>query len=72
LKSPELSALEQRADILERQVRSLRREVREWTELVDTIASPPWKRVWWFMRGYRLWKVGRWYGDETIPPQHIR
>lgn len=58
-----MSDLEQRIDILERQMKSLRREVREKGELLETIASPPWKRLWWFLQGYRLWTVGRWYGD---------
>jgi len=48
--------------LLERQVRALRREVRRIDELLDTVASPPWKRARWFLQGYRLWRVGRWYG----------
>lgn len=54
--------LEQRVDVLERQVNALRRTVQAQGELLDTLASPPWKRLWWFCQGYRLWKVGRWYG----------
>ncbi|MCI0420079.1 MAG: hypothetical protein L0312_12785 [Acidobacteria bacterium] len=46
---------------IERQIESLRRDVQAKGELLDTIASPPWKRFWWFLGGYRLWKVGRWY-----------
>lgn len=53
---------EQELRVLKRQVHSLRRELRQWQELVDTIASPPWKRLWFFLQGYRLWRVGRWWG----------
>ena len=52
---------EHRLDVLERQVLSLRRELQQKGELLETIASPPWKRLWWLICGYRLWRVGRWY-----------
>mgnify|MGYP001565065770 FL=1 len=51
---------EQEIDLLKRQVHSLRQQVQRDEELLDTIASPPWKRLWWFLCGYRLWHVGRW------------
>lgn len=53
----------QRAEIeaLKRQVLSMRRELRQHTELLDTIASPPWKRLWFFLQGFRLWRLGVWY-----------
>lgn len=47
---------------LVRHIRSLRRQVQALEERVDTVCSPPWKRLWWFLQGYRLWRVGRWYG----------
>ena len=56
-------SLEQRLDVVERQIVSLRREVQQKGELLDTLASPPWKRLWWFIRGYRFYRVGRWYGQ---------
>lgn len=46
---------------LTRQVRSLREDAQRLGELVDVLASPPWKRAWFFVQGYRLWRVGRWY-----------
>jgi hypothetical protein len=52
---------EREIDLLKRQIKSLRRELREQGELLDTLASPPWKRIWFFLQGYRLWRVGRWY-----------
>jgi hypothetical protein len=57
-----VSSTEQRLGVLERKVESLRREVRQATELLGTLASPPWRRLLWFLQGYRLWRVGRWYG----------
>jgi hypothetical protein len=53
--------VESEIEALKQQVKSLRTEVRRIDELVDTIASPPWKRAWFFIQGYRLWRVGRWY-----------
>jgi len=57
------STLEQRLDVLERQMLSLRREVRMLTELLDTLNSPPWKRLLWWLQGWKLYGLGRWYGD---------
>ena len=50
-------------DRLKRQVKSLRIEIRELQERVDTVFSWPWKRVWWLLQGYKWYKVGRWYGN---------
>lgn len=57
--------LAQRVTVIEGQQTSLKREIREQGELLDTIASPPWKRLLFFLQGYRLWKVGRWYGKTN-------
>lgn len=56
--------VEHRVEVLERQVKALRIQQQQFGEWLDTIASPPWKRLYWFVRGYRLWRVGRWYGKE--------
>ncbi|MEK6323610.1 MAG: hypothetical protein AABN33_18370 [Acidobacteriota bacterium] len=48
-------------ETLKRQVFGLRQQMHRQEELLATIASPPWKRLWWFIQGYRLWSVGRWY-----------
>ena len=53
--------LEQRLDVLERQMLSLRREVRELSKWLYILSSPPWKRLLWFFQGWHLWSLGRWY-----------
>jgi hypothetical protein len=55
-------SIEQRVDVLERQVRSLRQDAQSLQERVDTVCSPLWKRLLWFAQGYRFYRVGRWYG----------
>lgn len=57
--------VEMRLDVLERRVWSLRHQVQQDHELLETLASPPWRRLWWFVQGYRLWRVGRWYGKTA-------
>jgi hypothetical protein len=57
---------EQRIDVLERQMLSLRREVRELTEYVDTVSSPLWKRCLWWAQGFYFRKVGRWYEPRWL------
>lgn len=52
---------EMEIDVLKFQVKELRRELRGLDERLDTVCSPPWKRLWFFLQGYRLWRVGRWY-----------
>lgn len=59
------AGLEQEVEVLKRQVRSLRREVRELGEYVDTVSSPLWKRLWWWLGGYYFRKVGRWYPADS-------
>lgn len=63
-------SLEHDVDFLMRENKRIRARLIELSMLLDVIASPPWKRLWWFLCGYRLWKVGRWLGDETISSQH--
>lgn len=54
---------EQRVGVLERQVESLRREVRAMGELLEVLQTPWWKRWLWFVpQGWRPYTVGRWYG----------
>lgn len=59
-----MDTLEQRIGILERQVKFLRTRTKETWELLDLLATPPWKRVWFFLCGWRLWRIGRWYGKD--------
>lgn len=48
-------------DRLEREIKSIRRQLQAMDERLDTVCSPPWKRLLWIIQGYRLWRVGRWY-----------
>jgi hypothetical protein len=57
-------SLDQRLDVLERQVRSLRRVVQQQGELLEVLQTPPWKRWLWFVpQGWLPYSVGRWRGD---------
>ena len=49
---------------LKRQVASLRRQVVFHNEWLETVNSPLYKRIWWWIRGYRFYTVGRWYGKN--------
>lgn len=54
--------IEHRVDLLERQVKKLRDgEIRN-REWLDTIASPWYKKLYWWLQGYKWYTVGRWYG----------
>jgi hypothetical protein len=52
-----------RLSVLERQMKALRIQVQRHEEYIDTVSSPLWKRVMWWLQGYYFRKVGRWYGD---------
>jgi hypothetical protein len=52
--------LEQKVNVLERQVNSLRREQHAQHEWLDTLATPPWKKVLFWLQGYKWYTVGRW------------
>lgn len=54
-------SLELRVEVLERQVKELRRELRAQSEWIDTVATPMWKRLWFVIQGYHFHKLGRWY-----------
>lgn len=58
-----LDSIDMRVKALDRQIKSLRRELRALDELVDTINSPLYKRIWWWLQGYHFRKLGRWYGN---------
>jgi hypothetical protein len=60
-----LVQLEATVAMLRRQVTALRREHRALEERVDTVCSPLWKRVGWWLQGYRWYRVGRWYGQTA-------
>lgn len=56
-----------RISALERQVNSLRKQVQEQGEFIDTITSPLWKRIIWWFQGFYFRKVGRWYAPNYTP-----
>lgn len=63
---------EQRVDVLERQVKDLRRRAKHADEYIDVMTSPMWKRVAWWFCGFYFRKVGRWYGPVTYQPRWPR
>lgn len=52
---------EQRLDVIERQMKSLRRQVQQQGEWIDTHNSPLWKRLWFVAQGFRFRRLGVWY-----------
>jgi len=58
---------EQDVDILNRQMRALRRQLTVLEDYVDTVTSPLWKRVIWWFEGFYFRKVGRWYAPKWTP-----
>jgi hypothetical protein len=46
--------------VLKRQVLALRRDAQRLQEWLDTVNSPVYKRVWWWLCGYRFYTLGRW------------
>lgn len=48
-------------EALKRQVAALRREAAFNDHWRDTLRSRWWKRLWWFVLGFRLSLPGRWY-----------
>jgi hypothetical protein len=55
---------EQEIEVLKRQVKSLRRELQRHDEWLDTVNSPLYRRIWWYLKGYKFYTVGRWYDKE--------
>lgn len=61
--------VELRLAALERQATSLQRQLVRVEQLLDTIASPPWKRVWWLVwEGWHPWRadVKLWRGLREV------
>lgn len=52
--------------VLKEQVRYLRRSSIEFYEYIDTVSSPVYKRLWWWLGGYHFTKVGRWYSKGKL------
>lgn len=53
--------MENRLQILERQVKEMRRQLAFVAHWHDTVRSPLYKRVWWWLQGYRFSALGTWY-----------
>ena len=51
----------QRIDLLERQVRALREQATRFDHWHDTMHSAWYMRLWWWLQGFRLLSLGRWY-----------
>lgn len=52
---------ERRIDVLERQVKALRQQMTVIDHWRDTLSSPLYKRLWWWLLGFRLTTLGTWY-----------
>ena len=48
-------------EALKRQVAALRRQATFFDHWHDTMHSPRYERLWWWLEGYRLFSLGRWY-----------
>lgn len=49
--------MDSRIDVIERQIKSLRRDYQAQQEWLDTICSPLHKRIWWWFGGYKFYTV---------------
>lgn len=54
-------SLEQRIEALELQLHSVRKQLVRYDHWHNTMRSPWWKRLWWWIQGYRLLSLGTWY-----------
>ena len=61
--------VEQHIEVLERQVKSLRIDMKHNNEFRDVVSSPLWKRIIWWFCGFYFRKVGRWCGSQTWRPR---
>lgn len=59
--------LKQEIDVLKRQVEAMRKRSIEAAEYIDTVSSPLWKRIVWWVEGFYFRKVGRWYLKDWTP-----
>jgi hypothetical protein len=57
-------SLGQEVDVLKRQMLSLRRQVQQHDEWIDTMSSSVFRRAWWVFQGYRWHRIGRWRGGD--------
>ena len=57
----EIEAMAAEIEAMKRQVKELRRRLTVFDHWHDTMHSPWYKRVWWWVQGFRLLSLGRWY-----------
>lgn len=55
---------DQEIDVLKRQMKSLREQVHMHEEWLDTVNSPIYKRIWFWLQGYKYHTLGRWYNKS--------
>lgn len=60
----ELNQIKFEHETLKRQMKGLRKQMNKYDAWLDTVNSPIYKRVWWFLQGYRFYRLGRWYGNN--------
>jgi hypothetical protein len=46
---------------LQNQVAELRRQMKMASDWHDTLNTPMYKKVWFFIQGYKPWSLGTWY-----------
>lgn len=59
--SSDLRTLEAEIACLHTNRRQLAARVRRLEEWVETVSAPVYKRLWWWLCGYRWKTLGRWY-----------
>lgn len=47
--------------VLQRQVAELRRQMKLVSDWHNTMRSPWYMRLWWWLQGYRMHSLGTWY-----------
>lgn len=62
VKDDEFSAV---AETLLRRINQLEARLHRQLEWIDTMSSPLYKRIWWWLCGWRWRTLGRWYGSDT-------
>jgi hypothetical protein len=62
--------VEQELDVLKRQVQRLRQQVQQQGELLEVLATPIHRKLWFWVCGYRITRVGRWWPSAKYPDLH--
>jgi hypothetical protein len=58
--------IEHHINYLEKEIHKLHQESMTYRDYINTVSSPLRKRLWWWIGGYYLRKVGRWYSDSSV------